>query len=42
VLILFYGLLRPSEIYKIEVRDGGLIKEKEGFVLRVKTKSSLN
>jgi hypothetical protein len=24
VLILFYGLLRFSEIYKIEVRDGGL------------------
>jgi hypothetical protein len=41
-LILFYELLRPSEIYKIEVRDGSLIKEKEGFVLRVKTKSSLN
>jgi hypothetical protein len=29
-------------MYKIEIRDGGLIKEKEGFVLRVKIKSSLN
>jgi hypothetical protein len=36
---LFYGLLRPQEIFKIETRDGGLIEEKEGFVLRVKTKS---
>jgi hypothetical protein len=42
ILILFYSLLRPAEMYRIKTRDGDLLEEKEGFTLRVKTKSSFN
>jgi hypothetical protein len=42
ILILFYGLLRPAEEYKIKTRDGDMIKESGGVCFKVKTKSSFN
>jgi hypothetical protein len=40
ILILFYGLLRPIEVFRIKIRNGFMIKEPGGVCFNIKTKSS--